>query len=258
MNKANSNKPLISIILPVYRSEQFLEACLNSLSNQTYENIEIVAVVDYLGDDSLKILRKHRKTDKRLRIYNNIQRYGLASTLNRAVALSKGTYLAFMDSTGVADRTRLAKQYKFLKDNPKIGAVGTQIAVVNDKNRKISNSEFPLLHEDIYKHLIGSDAFKFETSMVAKTRLPKDLIRFKKDKAYPFVFADVFLKIGVYKELANLSDSLLRVREISNQKKSLIRMDKKKSFLKLLFESTTIYEYKPSLRAVFSPIIRPS
>ena len=258
MNKANPNKPLVSVILPVYKSEQYLEACLNSLSNQTYKNIEIVAVVDYLGDDSLKILRKHRKIDKRLRIYNNLQRYGLASTLNRAVRLARGQYLALMDSTGIVDRSRINKQVKFLKNNPKVAVVGSQTTLINDNNRRISNSIYPLLHEDIYKHLIGTEAFKFESAMIDRSRLPKDIIKFKKDTAYPFVFADVFLKIGVYKELANLPDTLLRVREIDSQKKSLIRVDKKLSFIKVLFESTTIYEYKPSLKALFTPILRQS
>lgn len=258
MKKAYPIKPLVSVILPVYKSEQYLETCLNSLSNQTYKNIEIVAVVDYLGDNSLKILRKHKKVDKRLRIYNNLQRYGLASTLNRAVRLSKGSYLALMDSTGLADRTRLAKQVKFLEENEKIGAVGCQTALVNDKNRIISNSDYPLLFDDIYKHLITGETFKFETAMIARRRLPKDLIKFNKDTAYPFVLSQVFVKIGMYKELANLNDALLRVRDVANQNKKQLRLDKKLSFLKVLFESTTIYEYKPSLKTLFTPIIRQS
>jgi glycosyltransferase involved in cell wall biosynthesis len=256
MNKATP-KPLVSIILPVYKSEAYLEACLTSLSNQTYENIEIVAVVDYLGDDSLKILRKYKKTDKRLRIYNNIQRYGLASTLNRAVRLSKGQYLAFMDATGIADRTRIAKQVRFLNQNPKVGAVGSQTATVTATNRKISNSTYPLLFDDIYKHLVSADSFKFETAMVAIKRLPKDVIKFSKDTAYPFVFAQVFLKIGVYKEIANLNEFLLRVRETNSKNKS-IRMDRKLSFIKVLFEGATVYEYKPSIRSLFTPILRQS
>jgi glycosyltransferase involved in cell wall biosynthesis len=256
MISKNPNKPLVSVILPVYKSEAYLEACLNSLRNQTYENIEIVAVVDYLGDNSLKILRKYKKIDKRIRVYNNLQRYGLASTLNRAVRLSKGEFLALMDATAIADRNRIAKQARFLRKHPKVGAVGSQIAQITEKNRKIGSSVFPLLHDEIYKHLIGSESFKFESAMIAKTRLPKDLIKFDRDTAYPFIFAQVFLKIGAYKELANLEDSLLRVREFSNQKKKLIRIDKKLSFIKVLFEGATIYEYKPSLRALFSPIIK--
>lgn len=254
MNKA-TQKPLVSILLPVYKSEAYLEACLTSLTNQTYKDIEIVAVVDYLGDNSLKILKKHRKTDKRLRIYNNLQRYGLASTLNRAVSLSKGKYIALMDATSIADRSRIAKQVRFLKENPKVGAVGCQTLIVTDKNRKIGNSTYPVLHEDIYKHLIGAESFKFESAMIAKTRLPRDIIKFDRDTAYPFVLAQVFLKIGAYKDLANIDDSLLRVRE-PKAKKKLIGMDRKLSFIKVLFESTTVYEYKPSLRSIFTPILK--
>ncbi len=257
MIKANP-KPLISVILPVYKSEAYLEACLNSLSNQTYQNFEIVAVVDYLGDNSLKILRKYKKIDKRLRIYNNLQRYGLASTLNRAVRLSKGSYLALMDATNIADRTRLAKQVKFLETNLKAGAVGCQTTLVNDKNRKIGSSNYPLLFDDIYKHLITGETFKFETAMIAKTRLPKDLIKFNKDTAYPFVLSQVFVKIGMYKELGNLNDTLIRIRDIGSQKKKMVRFDKKLSFIKVLFESTANYEYKPSLRTLFTPIIKQS
>lgn len=255
MNKA-TQKPLVSVILPVYRSEAYLEACLKSLSGQTYQNIEIVAVVDYLGDNSLKILRKHKKLDKRLRIYNNLQRYGLASTLNRAVTLAKGEYLAFMEATNIAEKSRISKQVKFLEKNPKTAAVGSQTVLINDKNKVISNSYFPLLFDDIYKHLITGKTFRFESSMIAKTRLPKDLIKFNKDTAYPFIYSQVFLKIGMYKEIANLSDALTRIRENSSQKKQLIRIDRKLSFIKVLFESTTIYEYKPSVRSIFSPIIK--
>lgn len=254
--KTNPKKPLVSIILPVYKSERFLEACLNSLTKQTYENIEIIAVVDYLGDNSLKILRRHKKTDKRLRIYNNLQRYGLASTLNRAVKLSKGEYLALMESTAVADRNRVSKQLNFLKKNEKVGAVGTQITYINDKNRNVSSSYFPLLNDDLYRHLMTGEDFKFESALIAKTRLPKDIIKFKKGTAYPFVYSEVFLRIGKYSQLANLADYLIRVRTTSKEGKQLIRMDKKLSFIKVLFESTTEHSYKPSIKSIFSPIVK--
>jgi glycosyltransferase involved in cell wall biosynthesis len=254
--KKNPKKPLVSIILPIFKSEKYLEACLNSLLKQTYENLEIVAVVDYLGDNSLKILKKHRRIDKRLRVYNNLQRYGLASTLNRCVKLAKGEYIALMDSTSIADRNRVSKQLNYLKKNEKVGAVGTQITLVNDKNRNIGSSFFPLLSEQIYKNLISSEDFKFETAMIAKTRLPKDIIKFRKGTAYPFVYSEVFLKIGKYTQLANLSEPLVRIRLLGNQNKGLIRLDKKLSFIKVLFESTTLHEYKPSLKSIFTPIIK--
>ena len=256
MNKSNQTKPLVSVILPVFKSEQYLEACLKSLSSQSYKNIEIVAVVDYLGDRSLKILKEYKKTEPRLRVYANIQRYGLASTLNRAVALSRGKYIAFMDSSGISHKTRISKQIKHLLKNPKIAAVGSQIKIINQRNRKVATSEFPLYHEELYKHLIGAESLKFETVTLDKTRLPKDILRFKKENPYPFVYVDVFMRIGQYKEIENINQNLVAVRDTSNKKKQVLNLEKKFSFIKLLFESTTIYEYKPSFRSLFSPILR--
>lgn len=256
MKKANSNKALVSVILPVYKSEQYLVACLDSLLSQSYSNLEIVAVVDYLGDDSLKILKQYRKKDKRLKVYNNLQRYGLASTLNRAVGLAKGDFLAFMDSTGVADKTRLSKQVRFLEENTRVASVGSQVAIISDSNRRISESTFSLVHEEVYKHVLNGETFKFESAMVAKTRIPKDVIKFSKDKKYPFLFSEVFLKIGQYGELANLAEALVKTRDLKKNKS--LRLDKKISFVKLLVESTANYEYKPSIKSIFSPILRQS
>lgn len=249
------NKPLVSIILPVYKSEKFLENCLKSLSTQRYKNIEIIAVVDYLGDKSLKILRKHKKIDKRLRIYSNLQRYGLASTLNRGVRISKGQYIAFMDSQGTALKSRIHKQVLFLMKNPKIAAVGTQAIIRNENDEELNKTEFPYSHDEIYSQLLAGTSMKFETAMVDKTRLPNDILKFKRNTHYPFVYADVFLKIGLYKELANLRQNLV-VARIDEDKKDLINIKKRLSFIKLLFESTTLYEYKPSLRSLFTPLIK--
>lgn len=252
-----TNKPLVSVILPVFKSEKFLRDCLESLSSQSYKNIEIVAVVDYLGDKSLKILKKHKKIDKRVRVYSNLQRYGLASTLNRLIRLSKGQYVAFMDPHGIAMKSRITRQVSFLTKNPKVAALGSQTIVIDGNGRKLLRSEFPREHNEIYAHLIAGDSMKFETAMVDRTRLPKDILKFKKNTHYPFVYADVFMKIGLYKELANLKENLVMAR-IHSEKKQLVNIKKKFSFIKLLFESTTLYEYKPSIRSLFSPILKQS
>src|SRR3989344_9261599 len=143
MNKPKQINPLVSVVLPVFKAEKFLTSCLESLSNQSYRNIEIIAVVDYLGDMSLRILRKYKKIEPRLRVYSNLQRYGLAVTLNRAVGLSKGQYIAFMDSSGIAHKTRISKQIKHLLNNPKIAAVGSQVGIINSINRRVGESVFP-------------------------------------------------------------------------------------------------------------------
>ena len=255
MNKI-AQKPLVSIILPVFKSEQHLWVCLQSLSEQSFKDIEIVAVVDYLGDNSLKILRKYRKVEPRLRVYANLQRYGLASTLNRALRLSKGRYIAFMDPNGVALKSRISKQVAYLTKHPKVAAIGTQTTTIDNDGKSLIKSSFPLYHTDIYKHLIGGESMKPETVMLDKTRLPKDLLKFKKNTHYPFVYIDIFMKIGLYNELANINNLLVLTRQFSKKNNELLNLKKKMTFIKLLFESTTNYEYKPSLRSLISPILR--
>lgn len=250
----NKSKPLVSILLPVFKSEKFLEECLWSLSAQNYPNIEIVALVDYLGDDSLRILRKHKKIDKRLRIYHNIQRYGLPTTLNRLSRLAKGHYIAFMDPNGIALKSRLSKQVRFLEDNPKIAAVGTQTTEIDPEGKSIGKSEFPNSHDEIYKHLISGGSMKFETALIDKKRLPKDIFKFKKGTHYPFVYADVFVKIGQFRDLANLDNKLMTTRQI--KRKELINIAKKATFVKLLFESTMNLDYRPSIKSLFTPLLR--
>ncbi len=254
--KNSKNQPLVSVVLPVYKSEKFLENCLISLSSQSYKNIEIIAVVDYLRDKSIKILRKHKKSDKRLRIYSNLQTYGLASTLNRAVSLSKGQYIAFMNPQGTALKDRISKQVSFLMKNPTVAAVGTQARFVNENNTGLGKSDYPKEHSEIYAHLLANDSMNYETAMIDRKRLPKDILKFKKNTRYPFVYIDVFMKIGVYRKLANLKENLVVTRQANEENKELVNIQKKLSFIKLLFESTTSYEYKPSLKSLFSPILR--
>ena len=250
----NTKKPLVSILLPVFKSEKFLEECLWSLSAQNYPNIEIIAMVDYLGDDSLRILKKHKKLDKRLRIYHNVQRYGLPVTLNRLAKRAKGQYIAFMDPHGMSLKSRISKQVKFLMENPKVAAVGTQTNEIDEYGKVVGKSGFPKTHEEIYGHLISGISMKFESALIDKTRLPKDILRFKKGAHHPFVYADVFVKIGQFGMIANLNNKLVITRQI--QKKQLVNISKKVTFIKILFESTMNLDYKPSLRSLFTPLIK--
>lgn len=87
----------ISIILPVYNTAKYLEACLHSLLNQTFEDIEIIAVNDGSTDDSSKLLESFAKEDHRIKVINQ-QNKGISAVRNLGIELACGTYLAFIDS----------------------------------------------------------------------------------------------------------------------------------------------------------------
>ena len=86
----------ISIIIPVYNAGQYLSQCLDSLLKQTLREIEIICVNDGSSDNSFEILKHYKTKDERIIIINQ-NNQGQGSARNRAIDISKGEYIAFVD-----------------------------------------------------------------------------------------------------------------------------------------------------------------
>ena len=89
--------PKVSIIIPVYNVEKYLEQCLDSIINQNLKNIEIICINDGSTDNSLKILKKYAKKDNRIIILSQTN-LGAGAARNRGLAVAKGEYLSFLDA----------------------------------------------------------------------------------------------------------------------------------------------------------------
>ncbi len=89
--------PHISVIVPVYNAEAYLEECLRSIQTQTLRNIEIICINDGSPDNSLSILKKMAEADERIVIISHENR-GVSACRNEAMQQARGKYLAFMDS----------------------------------------------------------------------------------------------------------------------------------------------------------------
>lgn len=87
----------ISVIIPVYATEKYLEECLNSVINQTYKNIEILIIYKEAKDNSLKIIKEFTKKDKRIKLFFQ-DNGGLGGARNIGIDNSSGDYIFFLDS----------------------------------------------------------------------------------------------------------------------------------------------------------------
>ncbi len=96
-----TGEPLVSIILPVYNTERYLEACLDSLLGQTYRNLEILAVDDGSSDGSGAILDRYAQQDARLRVFHQ-KNGGVSAARNLALGHMAGEYVGFIDSDDFA------------------------------------------------------------------------------------------------------------------------------------------------------------
>ena len=102
--------PKVSVIIPVYNTEQYLRACLDSVVNQTLRDIEIICVDDGSTDGSLAILREYQEKDSRVSVYTQ-PNLNAGAARNHGLRYAKGKYLSFLDSDDFFERNMLEDCY---------------------------------------------------------------------------------------------------------------------------------------------------
>ncbi len=108
----------VSVIIPIYNVEEYLPRCLDSVTNQTYKNLEIICVNDCSPDNSAKILEDYSKKDNRIKIINREKNGGLSAARNTGMEYATGEYIYFIDSDDWIDSkyikkmVNIATQYK--------------------------------------------------------------------------------------------------------------------------------------------------
>lgn len=110
-------KTLVSIIMPCYNSSRFIAECIESVQNQTYKDWELLIVDDCSSDNSIEIIKRYAKQDKRIKLLTKSQNSGAGVARNLAIKRAQGTYLAFIDSDDWWYSDKLELQLAFMQDN---------------------------------------------------------------------------------------------------------------------------------------------
>lgn len=108
-------RPRVSVIIPVYNVEKYLRECLDSITGQTLEEIEIICVNDGSADSSLEILKEYGEKDSRITIISQENR-GISSARNHGADIASGEYLYFMDGDDILERDALLRLYKLSEE----------------------------------------------------------------------------------------------------------------------------------------------
>ncbi|MBO5360740.1 MAG: glycosyltransferase family 2 protein [Clostridia bacterium] len=117
-------KDLVSVIMSNYNTdEEYLRASIESVLNQTYENFEFIIIDDCSTNNSVEIIESYR--DSRIRLIKNKENLGLTKSLNVALKVARGEYIARMDADDVCLPQRFEKQVLFLSQNPEYIVCGT-------------------------------------------------------------------------------------------------------------------------------------
>lgn len=136
--------PLISIIIPCHNVEKYLNACLNSVTNQAYTNIEIICVEDHSIDGTWKILQDWAKKEKRIKLYQLKETSGVSCARNLGLKVAKGEYINFVDSDDLVSTNGLKDMYHLLKfyNCPIVGENITKIKEDEMLDNPLVTSEF--------------------------------------------------------------------------------------------------------------------
>lgn len=166
-NLKDSFEPLISIVLPVYNVEKYLERCLKTVIAQTYKNIEIILVNDGSTDGSLKICEEYKFADTRIKIINK-ENGGLSDARNVGIKNSAGEYITFIDSDDKVEFDYVEYLYNLIKNNHvDISVCAHTVVVEKTNNNFIVPTDDILLSDKIaIKNMLYSD--KVDTSAWAK------------------------------------------------------------------------------------------
>ena len=129
----------VSVIVPVYNVQDYIEECLLSIMNQSYKEIEIVAVNDGSTDDSLRVLEKMQARDSRIIILNK-ENGGLSDARNYGIKHSTGDYYLFVDSDDVIHENMVEELLESLmKENADIAVSDMEYFYEDSNERKYSS-----------------------------------------------------------------------------------------------------------------------
>lgn len=166
---------LVSIIIPVYNAEKYLEDTLGSALNQTYQDIEIIIVDDCSSDNSSKISNRYVGNDSRVKYFKNEKNSGAAYTRNRGLDLARGRYIAFLDSDDLWVNTKVERQMSILKEGS-VAFVFTAYDMIDSEGNlvkeKISIKERVCYADLMTKTMISTPTVMYDRKNLGSVHFP--------------------------------------------------------------------------------------
>ena len=126
-----NREPKISVIMSVFNGSKFLSDAIQSILNQTFKEFEFIIVDDGSTDNSLNIIRSFESADSRIKVISKLNE-GLAKSLNAAISVSKGKFIARMDADDISYENRLEKQYEYMQKNESIDLCGCSMDIIDE------------------------------------------------------------------------------------------------------------------------------
>lgn len=140
MPATDARRPKVSVVMPAFNAERYIEAAVESILAQTFSDFEFIIVDDGSTDSSPAIMRRFAAADTRIKVIVNKTNMRFANSANRAISIARGRYIARMDADDISAPERLEKQAAFLDENPDFVVVGSGYDTINAQGRTITRN----------------------------------------------------------------------------------------------------------------------
>lgn len=199
----------ISVIMPAYNGEQYLQEAIQSILDQTEKNFEFVIINDGSTDNTWKMLKNN--SDTRIRLFQNEKNIGLAGSLNKGLALARGMYITRMDADDIALPKRFEKQIAYLECHPEVGVLGSQMMITDAKGKVTGTYRVPQTHGAILWRLFFGNPMAHPTVMFRRTVL-------RENEGYDTTLGasqdkELWARLIHRTQFANLNENLLKYRK---------------------------------------------
>jgi glycosyltransferase involved in cell wall biosynthesis len=166
--------PQVSVLLPVYNAQDYLRESIDSILNQSFTDFELIIINDGSKDGSKEIIDSY--TDPRIKVIDQ-DNAGLPVSLNRAIAIAKGKYLARQDADDVSLPKRLEEQVRFM-DEQGLDICGCDFDIINQAGQIIESIKVPHTPESMTITLACTVPFAHGSVMMRKSFLDKQSLRY--------------------------------------------------------------------------------
>ncbi|MCW5912359.1 MAG: glycosyltransferase [Cyclobacteriaceae bacterium] len=250
------NSPQVTVLMSVYNGMPYLSVAIESILNQTFQDVELIIIEDCSTDDSLEYLKSLR--DHRIRLETNKVNLGMAASLNKGLLMAKGKYIARLDADDVALPNRIKTQFEFLELHPNIEFCGSHAQVIDQNDaplfiwkRTLTPLEIrwkilfknPFIHSSVmfrrntvvdngitYQNLSGTDDYKFWSDLLKfgeGSNLDQVLIQYRLHDKSMTKYNSTYMKAAhVHVALYNQSFLLRRTLSFSDCEKLILAWQK--------------------------------
>lgn len=208
------NNPTVSVIMPVYNAEKYLEEAVESILVQTLTEFEFIIINDGSSDKSSEIIDSYKKRDKRIIVIER-ENKGLIASLNEGIALANGRYIARMDADDISLSNRFKRQVELLESGYDI--CGCCYNIINENGKLLDTTVTPTSPEGFLITLSQSVPFAHGSVMFSAEFLHKHQLYYEKNHysaAEDYLLWTKFYDLKA--KMNNVEEVLFEYRELKN------------------------------------------